>query len=1055
MHFVIQGHFNTWLDDTPVAVTNWNKPNFLSETHLSVLDIYDDEVVKKNRRTNIFTFNSSEKYSKDNYTNNCSAIAPYKIYGAYVWVEIPCHKTMNVWYVCETSRRKPALQAALIRNETCDEGWILVEGTGKCFMVMKPRHEMSFLSANYVCHARNSSLLSITAPSPGYTEAEHEIILGAFSKAVISDGIAKLYKFKRRGDVVKYRDEWTTSTHVGHRYDGSKLTNLLYGERLKEKASVDKVSNILLHNLQLQKPKIVKVFTNVHGGCGIIEYIAISLSDAYSVKNDRLDGWGAKNRSCYVHIDSDFLVCEKESMHADVRCGIGYFKCDDDTCILSVYKCDHENDCFDGSDESYCELSLNDNTSINDRIILSCQLNCNCSLQTQLIIYIHSICDGIYSDTILVEEINMCQSNDLRKINIGAMQVSAQNIKTHIPVFHRSNMMDLLYEEEYHQSIRQVDLNTKLGKHNIKSIPNYNCFDNCVIQYLTEKCKIDIHRRSVGFIGDICRDILCPGMFKCHMYYCIPIASVCDGQSDCLYKDDERFCDAMVCPGSLKCRGENRCVSSDSICDGIPDCLYTFDDEVVCHNCPTGCTCQGYVILCTESAASTNRSMNYAKAIILKTDGPSFQIEYIAPHLLYMDISSCSFTDIRLQLKWLVPETRIIFADCSKNELSSLQFLMSYIYLTIHSLDASDNAISHIHGVHIVKCEKLFVLKLNGNPIIYIILQSLSHNIKLLRIENVPFHPDMSLIIHTKCEVHVTNSIVCCILPVNVKCTSEQTKQLCLGLLNNLSGYILYSIALLLVVILVILVLRFTQYRYFIKSAKKYYHIAIINVKVADTFVILYYICLALADIMNVRIILWRKSTSCIFLNIIVFTVLHCSLAFKVISSLVISLKIIYPFKDQHQYLKYSTMLCLIIWMLVLCPHSVQIIINRVTYKHFILDTFCSPFDCHANVTTYIFYGLFSDSTFILLFTVAEICTYVSLRRSNLLKQKNNISTLTPVFSVCFKIGKPIYPELIFRLIVLSLYICKYFTICDQYCFVIVLYLIPLNVFISCIFYIF
>ena len=1065
--FTFQGQFNTWLDGTPVSVSNWYNPKLLSDTQLNLLDVYNGEVVKTDRQTDIFTFNSSEKHSNYYYTNNCSAIAPYKFYGAYVWVDIPCNKTVNAWYVCQTSRRKPALQTSVITNETCDEGWILVAGTGKCFIVLKPQHEISFLSAKYVCNVRNSSLLSITTQSSAYTEAEHKTILSAFAKAVTDERRAKLSKFVESKSQSTNSTHFSsgvlsdfTFTHIGHSYDGSKLTNLLYGERLNKNSSVYKVSNILIHSLQLYKPTVLKVFANVHGGCGIIEYLSILLSNVFVVKRSHLEDWGAKNRSCYVRIDVDFLVCEKESWHADVRCGIGYFKCDDGTCILSVYKCDHDKDCFDGSDESYCELTqtLNDNTSISARMILSCQLNYNCSLPTaQISIYIHSICDGIYSDTILVEEKTMCTPSALRKLNISALQV---NIHSRPMILHslalgRSEMIKLLYEEEYHQNIRHTDLNNKSDMLNMKAIRKYNCFENCEIKYILERCKIDIHRRSVGFMGDICRYILCPGMFKCHSYYCIPIASVCDGQGDCLYNDDERFCDTMVCPGSLKCRAENRCVSSDSICDGISDCLHTFDDELLCDNCPAGCTCQGYVMLCTESVASRNRSINYAKAIILKTDGPSFQIEYTTPHLLYLDIASCSFTDIKLQLQWVVSETRLLFTDVSKNQLTSLQFLKSYIYLTIHSLDASHNAISHIHGAHIVKCEKLFVLKLSGNPIIHINLQSLSHNIKLIEIKEVPFHPKMAIFIQTKCEVHVTHSIVCCVLPDNVKCTTEQTKHACLGLLNNMTGYIVYSIAMLLFVILVILVWRLTQYRYFVKSAKKYYYIAIINVKVADTFLILYYLSLALADIMNVRIIFWTKSTSCAILNVIVSTVLHCSLAFKVISSLVVALKIIYPFKDQHQYLKYSTMLCQMIWMLAVCPHSVQIIINRVMKKHIFLDTFCSPFDCHANLNTYIFYGRFLDAAYILMFTVAEICTYVSLQRSNYLKQKNNISTLTPVFSVCFKIGKPIYLELSFRLIVVSLYICKYFTFCDKYCFVIVLYLMPLNVLISCIFLIF
>ena len=185
--FVLQGHFNTWLDSAPVSVTNWYKPHLFCKTQLHLLDVYNGEVIKTNELNDIFTFNSNHYFA-----NNCSAIAPYKIYGAYVWVDIPCNKTMNAWYVCQTAKRKPALQTSVITKDTCDEGWILVKGTGKCFMVMKPRHKISFFSAKYVCHTRNSSLLSITAPSPGYTEAEHDTILSAFSKAVTDDRRAKL-----------------------------------------------------------------------------------------------------------------------------------------------------------------------------------------------------------------------------------------------------------------------------------------------------------------------------------------------------------------------------------------------------------------------------------------------------------------------------------------------------------------------------------------------------------------------------------------------------------------------------------------------------------------------------------------------------------------------------------------------------------------------------------------------------------------------------------------------------------------------------------------------
>ena len=99
--FILQGHFNTWLDSTPVSVTNWYKPHLFSKTQFHLLDVYNGEVIKTNELNDIFTFNSNHYFA-----NNWSAIAPYKIYGAYVWVDIPCNKTMNAWYVCQTVKKK-------------------------------------------------------------------------------------------------------------------------------------------------------------------------------------------------------------------------------------------------------------------------------------------------------------------------------------------------------------------------------------------------------------------------------------------------------------------------------------------------------------------------------------------------------------------------------------------------------------------------------------------------------------------------------------------------------------------------------------------------------------------------------------------------------------------------------------------------------------------------------------------------------------------------------------------------------------------------------------
>ena len=46
----------------------------------------------------------------------------------------------------------------------------------------------------------------------------------------------------------------------------------------------------------------------------------------------------------------DFEFCH----YLVIGCGADTFECGDGTCIPMAYVCDNENDCDDGSDETYC-----------------------------------------------------------------------------------------------------------------------------------------------------------------------------------------------------------------------------------------------------------------------------------------------------------------------------------------------------------------------------------------------------------------------------------------------------------------------------------------------------------------------------------------------------------------------------------------------------------------------------------------------------------------------------------------------------------------------------
>ena len=114
-------------------------------------------------------------------------------------------------------------------------------------------------------------------------------------------------------------------------------------------------------------------------------------------------------------------------------------------------------------------------------------------------------------------------------------------------------------------------------------------------------------------------------MFKCHLYYCLPMSAVCDGHHDCYQGEDENYCENLTCPGLLECRGENRCVSEQEICDGFSDCLLSRDDEIMCGRCIPGCECNGYTASCDVDQSVLNEGhLNHIKGLVLKTKNRSF-----------------------------------------------------------------------------------------------------------------------------------------------------------------------------------------------------------------------------------------------------------------------------------------------------------------------------------------------------------------------------------------------------------------------------------------------
>ena len=133
----------------------------------------------------------------------------------------------------------------------------------------------------------------------------------------------------------------------------------------------------------------------------------------------------------------------------------------------------------------------------------------------------------------------------------------------------------------------------------------FNFTDICLYK-LNEENHI-ISCRNGGHLEN-CGKFECNMMFKCPDSYCITWTYVFDGKWDCPFGEDEVYNEICIrkgiCEEMFKCRNEHhKCISISNVCDDQLDCLY-HDDEMFCElkpvQCPLSCHCLIYAITCID-----------------------------------------------------------------------------------------------------------------------------------------------------------------------------------------------------------------------------------------------------------------------------------------------------------------------------------------------------------------------------------------------------------------------------------------------------------------------
>ena len=589
-------------------------------------------------------------------------------------IRIDCNLKINASFFCQEIRTQNLISSHTLgmpytflntywTTAECDGGWARVGEY--CFLLIKHEKEISWRESQLSCHKHfRASLWNITNISNKY-------------EYVLNVGNTK--------DVLTFLTGHTPDKMI------SSKEHEYYVELMRMSELALAKEEIRSEFLELEPLRYInKRLLNLIGE--ITVNVRMYVEDCFFVKKHRLHkkGHAIVESSCDQKRNVTHLLCQKGVSITTSSCSPLYYECMDGTCILREYRCDGNNDCFQGDDEQNCKMIqylsadkleyLQDNSwwlfssvCLHFYPIYETKYTQNCAM-------IHSLCDNIYDISI---ENTFCKNYS---IDVGHESADAMS----------ETFQDNLLFTDYFKRM---------------------CISGLVsTQYRGEDNSLSV---------DACDLIQCPFMFRCENSYCINIEHVCDGHSDCPYKSDEILCENTTCPGMLKCRGEKRCLPDYLICNNHVDCIYSADDELGCQPCPDKCNCSGYAILCFNPPPH-NYTLLY-KVVTFRYPIKTLKYSLWGNNAVFLDLSYCSITDLSNKLS----SHSIIILNISNNVLGSLEKNHFRPLHHVHTVDASHNNIENIFGGKEKPLKSAF--EHNNNTLTLIALLLSNNKITVLR----------------------------------------------------------------------------------------------------------------------------------------------------------------------------------------------------------------------------------------------------------------------------------------------------------------------------------
>ncbi len=292
--------------------------------------------------------------------------------------------------------------------------------------------------------------------------------------------------------------------------------------------------------------------------------------------------------------------------------------------------------------------------------------------------------------------------------------------------------------------------------------------------------------RNGGHLQE-CKAFRCNMRFKCVNSYCIQWTAVCNGRWDCPNGFDEtsKICQfySVQCKQMFKCKhSQIICISVLSICDGNDDWPFQEDEmhrELKKITCPFNCSCLGFAMKCSGINTHTlgtytnlpfsfiNIQMSYTPLIVdLFEKFPQVQFLIIA------------HSNVRVICKLKIPN-QVKILDFAQNKLLSLHQNSFVQHSKILKLILAKNMIEILAAKSFHQLDALKILNLSSNPIKtlskHFILRGNSSAELILDMQNVSlFVGAQSSFEKANLKALITrDNRLCCLVHAEVTCTAK------------------------------------------------------------------------------------------------------------------------------------------------------------------------------------------------------------------------------------------------------------------------------------------